>query len=261
MAARRDGFFPLSGGRLLPLVSVIMPAFQAAGTLERAARSVLIQDPARLELLIVDDASSDQTLTVAQKLATQDTRVKVLLHPQNLGAAEARNTALRVAAGRYLAFLDADDEWLPGKLDRQITAMQSHKASLCYGAFWRQSQAGRHLVQVPQQLSYPELLRGNVIGCLTAVVDRTAFDAPLQMPLLRRRQDFAFWLLLLRKGAVTWGVQEPLAIYHQSAGSLSSARLAALQATWRVYHDAEGLSPLRSAQLTASHLLRRVLRG
>ena len=244
-----------------PTVSVIMPAFCAAETLDRAVSSVLQQGFADLDLWIIDDASTDATLALAQRWVARDSRVRVIALDHNLGAAGARNRGLTAASGRYIAFLDADDEWLPEKLGLQISAMRETGATLCYTAFWRQRNGARHRVDVPPTVTYQGLLRGNVIGCLTAVVDRSAFAGPLQMPDLRRRQDFAFWLYLLRHGAVAVGLARPLAVYHQTGQSLSSNRFAALRATFSVYHRAEGLSVGKSLALMAQHLVRRLRRG
>ena len=238
-----------------------MPAYQAEQTLERAVRSVRAQDFDDWELLIVDDGSRDGTAAIAEKLAAEDPRIRVFRLPSNSGAARARNHAIGQAKGRYLAFLDADDEWSPQKLSRQIAFMQQTGTPLCYSGFWRDTGTTRHEVKIPASVTYSELLRGNVIGCLTAVVDRTAFPPGIAMPDIRRRQDYAFWLRLLRDGATARGIAEPLATHHRTPQSLSSALGKSLRATWQVYRQQEGLGRLQSCVYLWSHLFRRLRRG
>ncbi|MEQ8390875.1 MAG: glycosyltransferase family 2 protein [Thalassospira sp.] len=103
----------------IPQISVIIPAYNRASLLSRAVDSARTQDFQDLEILIVDDGSSDGTAEVANEIAQKDSRIRVIKHEQNRGEAAARNTGLRNSRGRYLAFLDSDDSWLPGKLTRQ----------------------------------------------------------------------------------------------------------------------------------------------
>lgn len=249
------------GDVLSPIVSIIMPAYRSAPTIARAITSVQSQSIPAWELIVIDDASDDETASVVADLARVDSRIKLCQHTENRGAAHARNLGLSQARARFIAFLDADDEWLVPKLERQLDHMAQTGASLSYTGFWRQRAGVRHEVMVPPEVDYRQLLRGNVIGCLTAMVDRSAFDFPLFMPDIRRRQDYAFWLELLRRGAVAKGLQEPLATYHVTAQSLSSGRLAAMRATWSVYRRLEQQGVLGSTGYLAAHLLGRLWRG
>lgn len=243
-----------------PRVSILMPAFNAEATLERAIASVQAQTVSAWELLIVDDTSSDGTQGLALTAAQDDTRIRVLTHATNQGAAAARNTALSAASGRFIAFLDADDAWEPAKLARQLDQMAHSGAGLCYTEFWRVNGARRHRVRVPPELTFDTLLRGNAIGALTAIYDTEVFGK-VEMPRLRMRQDYALWLTLLQDGGVAVGLNEPLATYHVTKGSLSANRVAATRATWQMYRHHFGFGALRSGLLVASHLLRRLRRG
>ncbi len=258
MACAATVIFPLQG-YALP-VSVIMPAHNAASVLERAVASVQAQTFADWELLIVDDASGDGTLALAQRMAVADPRIRVFEHPKQKGAGAARNTALSNARGRYIAFLDADDAWLPEKLDRQLTHLAETSAPLGYSGFWRVSGQKRHAVQVPPSVDYAELLKGNCIGCLTAIYDRAVYGS-VPMPDLALRQDFALWLSLLKRQGPACGLTEPLAIYHRTPGSLSANKRHALAASWRMYRDEIGLTRWQSAAYLATNLFRRLRRG
>lgn len=241
-----------------PSVSVLMPVYNAARTLPRAVASLHAQDFADWELILSDDASTDRSWARAQELAGADTRIRAIRAETNGGAARARNAALDAARGRYIAFLDADDAWLPEKLSRQLGAMQSQGAALSYTGYWRVRPDGtRQEVRVPASVDYAGLLRGNIIGCLTAVYDSAALGK-VPMPDIRRRQDYGLWLKILKRIPQAHGLPEPLALYHQSAGSLSSSKLSAQVDTWRLYRQIEGLSRTKAAACLAQHLWQRV---
>lgn len=241
-------------------VSVIIPVFNASNTLERAVASVLEQDWGNWQLILIEDGSTDGSLEVCVRLAAQDARIQLLQQPGNTGAAAARNVGIRAATGRYLAFLDADDEWLPQKLSRQVAFMQAEGAVFSYTGFWRQRGSQRHQVRVPGCVTRQVLLKGNVIGCLTAIYDREYFGT-VEMPPLRLRQDFALWLDLLARCDQAHGLDQPLAVHHVRATSLSAPRGRAMRATWQLYHQHLGLSRLQSAWYMSNHLLRRLRRG
>lgn len=237
-----------------------MPAFNAANVLQRAVQSVQAQIYSDWELFIIDDGSSDETLNVAQSIAANDNKITVLSQNQNTGAARARNRGLENAQGRYIAFLDADDEWDPEKLAQQIRFMQKHKAAFSYTRFWRQTGDKRHLVKVPKQVTRDQLLHGNVIGCLTAIYDRKVLGT-VEMPELTMRHDFAMWLGILSRVDIAYGLDIPLATYHRTKSSLSSNTRKAFVATWQLYRNYAGLSRWKSTKYLANHLLRRLWRG
>ncbi|MVO18524.1 glycosyltransferase [Rhodobacteraceae bacterium CY05] len=237
-----------------------MPVFNAAKTLKRAVESVRLQDWEDWELLLVEDGSTDGSAEICETLSTRYARVDVIRQLGNTGAAAARNTGIRAARGRYLAFLDADDEWLPDKLSRQLAFMRAQGAVFSYTGFWRQRGRQCHQVRVPGCVTRQALLKGNVIGCLTAIYDRKYFGT-VEMPPLRLRQDFALWLDLLARCDRAYGLNQPLAVHHVRAASLSAPRGRAMQATWQLYHQYLGLSGLQSAWYMSNHLLRRLRRG
>lgn len=234
-----------------------MPAWQAATTLANAVASVQAQCFVDWELIIVDDASTDATAQTIRTLAECDPRIRLIQLPENRGAARARNCAIRLANGRYIAFLDADDAWLPEKLHEQIGFMQKNNVALSYTGFWRETNKARKTVSVPPQVGYAELLHGNVIGCLTAVYDSHQLGK-VEMPDIRLRQDYALWLKILRTIPAAHGLPQPLAVHRRRAGSLSSGALRGLFATWTLYRDIEGLGRLKSVVCLTSHIINRL---
>lgn len=243
-------------GAEAPLVTVVTPVWNAAAFLGEAAASVRAQTRGDWEHLLVDDGSTDGSRAAAAALAAADPRVRLLAWDDNRGAAAARNAGIRAARGRYIAFLDADDRWHPEKLARQVAYFERSGAGLVFSAYRRIDPAGRPLgvVAVPARIDRAGLLRGNVIGCLTAVYDTARFGR-VEMPPLRRRQDYGLWLRLLEGGGEAHGLAEVLADYRVRPGSLSSQPLGAAAATYALYRHA-GLSPGSAAWHLAQNLAR-----
>jgi teichuronic acid biosynthesis glycosyltransferase TuaG len=240
--------------------SILMPALNVQDVLPRALSSLQAQSFDDWEVLIVDDGSKDNTAAVAQEFADADPRIKLIRHYHQRGAAAARNTALENATGRFIAFLDADDLWDESKLARQLDHMHSHDAALSFTGFWRVGTTRKQRITVPATVSYEALLRGNCIGCLTAMYDRATFGS-VPMPDLKRRHDFALWLTLLKSTDVAHGLDEPLATYYATSESLSGNKLRATYSTWHMYRRFIGLSRWQAFSCLFAHLSKRIRRG
>lgn len=228
------------------LVSVIMPAYNCQAFLRDSVSSVIAQTYPDWELLIINDASTDDSLAVARELAASDARIRVIDLEKNGGVAQARNAGLKAARGRYVAFLDSDDLWLPEKLRTQLEFMQHSDAAFTFTQYRRFSPAGplSKAISVPAVVDYKQLLRGNVIGCLTVVIDRTRIPDP-SMPSIKH-EDYVTWLRILRSGNVAHGISQDLARYRVAAGSVSADKKKAAAWTWNIYRNIEGLSLVRS---------------
>jgi teichuronic acid biosynthesis glycosyltransferase TuaG len=246
---------PGAAPRVSPRVSVVVPVWNAAATLAETIASVQAQTAPDWEMLLVDDGSRDGSRALAEAAAAADPRLRVVGWRDNRGAAAARNAGIRAARGRFIAFLDADDLWRPEKLAVQLAALEAG-APFVFSSYRRIDAAGRPLgiVRAPARISYRELLRGNAIGCLTAIYDREALGR-VEMPDLRRRQDFGLWLLLLERTPHATGLPEVLADYRVRRGSLSADKLAALRDNWAFYRGFARLSPGRALAMTAANAL------
>ena len=240
-----------------PRISVVTPVRDAEATLEAAVASVRAQTLGDWEMLLVDDGSRDGSAALAARLAAADDRLRLLGWAESRGPAAARNAGIRAARGRYVAFLDADDLWRPEKLAVQVGYMEATGAPFTFAAVRRIDQAGRPLgvIAVPARVDHARLLRGNVIPCQTAAYDRLHYGA-VEMPDLPRRQDYGLWLTLLARGGEAHGLPQVLADWRMRPGSLSSNKLVAAAATWRVYREVEGLGRMRSAYYLAHNLAR-----
>lgn len=230
------------------LVSVIMPTYNCGDFIGAAIDSVVQQSYPHWELIIVDDCSTDQTVSLIQQAQHHEPRITLLQNSSNLGGAGARNRAIAAAKGRFIAFLDADDCWLPHKLATQVQQMQLHGYGFSFSAYHLIDEHDRPLgdVDVPRRVDYAMLLKHNYIGCLTAIYDTHQVGKVL-MPVVRKRQDFALWLQLLKRVDYAYGINQPLGCYRIRAGSLSGSKKDAFAYYWKVLRDVEGLSWLRSA--------------
>jgi teichuronic acid biosynthesis glycosyltransferase TuaG len=233
---------------MTPLVSVITPAYRAAAIIGPTIESALGQTMADLEMLVVDDCSPDDTAAVIGQYATQDARVRCLRHERNRGPGAARTTALTAARGRYMAFLDADDLWLPDKLERQLRFMRDENAAMSFTQY-RRIDAGGHIVSgvidVPPSLDYGGLLRNTAIATSTMIVDREQ-TGPFTMREVYY-DDYVCWLDLLKRGFVARGLREDLMRYRVLARSVSRNKLNSAAQVWRVYRDIERLAWLPAA--------------
>lgn len=238
-----------------PLVSVIMPAYNAEAYIARSIESVRAQTLTDFELIIVDDCSTDGTAGLINRHAQADARVRLHRLPVNSGVAAARNAGIAEARGRYVAFLDSDDWWHARKLELQIGQMQVSGARLSYCAYQRVRCDGRVLSTIvpPARVSHADMLRSNFIGNLTGVYEGTLGPATF---LKIGHEDYVFWLQMVRRAGSGVRIEhdEPLAYYLVREGSVSANKLRAAGWQWRIYRDIERLPLLRSCVYMAHYL-------
>jgi teichuronic acid biosynthesis glycosyltransferase TuaG len=227
----------------MPLVSILTPAWNTADYVAATIASVRAQTLSDWEMLVADDCSNDRTADLVAGVARSDRRVKLLRCRENGGPGRARQVALDAASGRYLAFLDSDDLWLPAKLERQVAFMAAKQAALSYTSFRRISADGSRIGRsrpVPTSLSYRQLLCNTAIATLTAMIDR---DIAGEVSITDTGyDDFCLWLSILRQGHVAHGLREDLARYRVRGNSVSSRPLRSAGWVWHIYRHVEHLS-------------------
>lgn len=218
-----------------PLVSVVMPAFQCADTIGQAIASVLVQN-VPLELLIVDDCSTDH---IDQAIApfVGDPRIRAVRNERNLGAAESRNRAVTMARGAYIAYLDADDVWRPGKLEKQLKLMEQTGTVLCATARELMTPGGKptgRVIPVRSKITYRALLMHNGINCSSVVVKT---EVAKEFPMMHddSHEDYILWLRILKKYGEACAVNEPLLQYRLSRTGKSGSKLHSAVMTFRAY--------------------------
>lgn len=230
-----------------PLVSIITPAYKAAGYIDHTIRSVQKQTYGTWELLIVDDGSPDNTAEVVLRYCALDSRIK-LIRQKNAGPAMARQAALDAANGKFIAFLDSDDCWLPEKLALQLDFMEKTAASFTYTSFRRVDSSGQivgHRVRIPGSLTYRQLLGNTAIATSTVVIDREKTGAFRMTRTFY--DDFVLWLGLLKRGHTAYALDIDLMRYRVVSQSVSRNKFRSMRMVWKTYREIENLGWLVSA--------------
>ncbi len=202
-----------------PFISVVIPSYNRSEFIDRAVRSVLSQTFENLEVLVVDDGSTDDTLLTLQQLQWKNSRLKVIQHKSNLGAQAARNTGIRASRAPYVAFLDSDDEWLPDKLEKQIALLHfsNDGAGVVYTGFTKVYEDNRPVaVQIPRSRGdiYKIALREWIAGMNTLVVRKDIlYQAGLMDERIRSYQEWDLCIRLAKVSRFDF-INEPLAVYN-----------------------------------------------
>ena len=237
----------ISGMHTVDRVSIVTPSYNSERFIKESIESVLSQTYKNWEMLIVDDGSTDDSPSVIERYVSMDDRIRLIRLNQNSGVAVARNTAIAEAKGRYIAFLDSDDLWMPEKLEKQLQFMEEKNAEVTSTAYFRMDEFGNikdGVVTVPERTTYSALLKSNVIGCLTAMYDISKVGKVYMSKV--GHEDYTLWLRILKMGYDAYGLALPLAIYRVRDASVSGNKLKAAKYQWKIYREIEKLSLLDS---------------
>lgn len=230
------------------LISIITPVHNAEDFVSECIESVRNQTYTNWEHILVDDCSSDRSAEIIKSYSNLDPRIKCIKLIKNSGAGIARNKAIEISKGTYIAFLDCDDLWYSDKLQKQRKYMKENNCFFSFSSYDKIDEdsvrVGKKVMAKPR-ISYRQALLKNPIGCLTAMYD-VNFYGKQYMPSIRKRQDYALWLKLLKK-ADAHGLPESLASYRVRKSSISSNKLSLLKYEWKIYREEEGLPFLKSA--------------
>ena len=225
------------------LVSVIMPTYNAGSFLSVSIDGILCQTYKYLELLIIDDGSTDiHTLQTLKEYVKRDCRVNVCYLKENSGPGVARNSGIERAQGRYIAFCDSDDYWMPEKLEKQLALMKEKQCAMCNSSYLLCDE-GNKIIGIniaPEKTTFCMQKHDNKIGCSTLIYDVKMVGEKLYMPDQRKRQDWAFTLKLLMKCGACYAVREPLVYYRQRRHSVSSNKFSLVKYNVKVYESVLG---------------------
>lgn len=229
------------------LVSIITPSYNCARFISETIESIQSQTYQNWELLITDDQSSDDSVSVIESYVSKDPRIKLFRLDKNSGAGVARNNSIKEAKGRFIAFCDSDDRWYPDKLSRQVNILANGDAAVVYSSYTTCNEDGevKGIVVAYHRITYKEILRDDSIGFLTCIYD-TQRLGKIFMPTLRKRQDWGLKILLLRKAGYAVGIIEPLAIYRLSENSLSKKKFNLIKYNVRIYREILNYNPIRA---------------
>lgn len=218
-------------------VSIITPVYNSARFIHDTYESLKNQEYQNWEWICVDDCSSDESKDILTKLASKDNRIKLNFLKQNKGPAIARNTAIEMATGRFIAFLDSDDMWEPKKLELQLSKMIKENLPMSHTSYGFIDTMGKtaappYLIK-RKEVSYNDLLKYCEIGCSTVVYDQSILGK-VYMANLLKRQDYSLWLKILGQGYQSRGLSDVLTQYRIVKGSVSKNKFKVIRYQWNV---------------------------
>lgn len=244
-------------------ISIIIPAYNAASFIAETLQSVVAQICPHWEALVILDAkSSDNTEQIVVDFSLRDDRIRLIRDPHAVGVTKNRNIGIDLASGEYLAFLDADDQWLPEKLALQLALMEKTQTPISYTGQENIAMDGGRLLSVtlaPGRTSYADLLANNCMAC-SSVMIRRDFLGDLRFE-NNLAEDMVLWLKLLKKTPFARGVVEPLLRYRVVSGSRSSDKFALAKNRWFIYRDIEKLSLLDSIRYFVQYAISGFLKA
>lgn len=237
------------------LVSIIMPSYNTQQYIGASIESVLNQTYKNWELIIIDDCSTDDTITVVSNY--KDNRIHFYVNEKNIGAAESRNNALKISKGRWIAFLDSDDLWKENKLEEQLKFMRENKFSFSYTNYQEIDSIGNSLgieVSGPKKISKLGMHLYCWPGCLTVMYDSTKLGH-LKIKNMKKNNDYALWLKIIDNYAC-YLLDESLAFYRRRSGSISNSNYLDL-ITWhfKLWRYSENLSLTKSCIFTGLNII------
>lgn len=232
------------------LVSVIMPTYNCRKYIAQSIDSVINQTISDWEIQIVDDCSTDNTYEVLMPYIKKYSNIHYYKLSENSGPAVARTEAIKRATGKYIAFLDSDDLWYPDKLEKQIAFMEKTGTNFSCTAYECMNSNGESLGYAlipPKKTSYKSCIRlSNPIGNLTVMYDQSLLGK-FEVPMIKKRNDFALWLQILKVVPYCYGMEEVLGAYRLGReGSVSSNKLKQIKYHWQLYHEIEKHNILQS---------------
>lgn len=236
-------------------VSIITPSYNSEKFVLDTIKSILLQTYKDWELLIIDDCSKDSTIQVVEAFIKCYKNIRLIKLEKNSGPAIARNTGIKAAKGKYIAFLDSDDLWLPDKLENQVDFMEENNIDFSFHAYWMQNEGEKEkkIVKTRKKVSYNDLLKTCDIGCLTAMYNQEKLGK-IYMPDIPKRQDYGLWLAILKKTQYAYSFEEPLAIYRLRKHSISRNKFKTMYFIWKVYRDVENLTFLQSIYYSINYI-------
>lgn len=244
----------------MPLVSIITPAYKCKDTFADTFNSIISQTFSNWEWLIVEDNSNDGTFDFIKNLIKNDKRIKLYQTQKNSGAATARNVAIQNAIGKYIAFIDADDLWLPNKLEKQLAFMQENSCLFSctdYDLLYENGKRSSYKLK-KNRFTYRNLLTANAIGCLTVMYDSEKIGKVF-MPLdCEKREDHGAWLDITKKNIVAYKLPECLSIYRVSNSSVSASKIKMFKYQFQLYRKHEKFGILKSFWYTCLLSLKKI---
>lgn len=233
--------------RNLGLVSIITPSYNCAQFIGETIESIQSQTYTNWELLITDDCSSDNSRDIIKCYAEKDSRIKLLVLEKNSGAGVTRNNSIKAAKGQYIAFCDSDDRWYPDKLEKQLEYMTTKNCAMCHTSYMTCDENNNitGIVICRRKETLATMCKDDKMGFLTVIYNAEKIGK-VYMPTLRKRQDWALKLKILKICGIAFGMKEPLAYYRKREDSISSNKRLLIKYNIAVYREILGWSVIKS---------------
>ena len=230
-------------------VSIITPTYNCGKYIGETIESVLNQSYYNWEMIIVDDCSNDNTKEFVENYAQRDKRIKYYFLQENSGAAVARTKAMELATGKYFAFLDSDDLWMPDKLEKQILFMKNNNFNFTCTAYEQIDEKGlplNRVIKTKPKTDYNGILLSCPVGNSTVIYNAEKLGR-FVVPNIKKRNDDALWLQILKKEKYIYGMPEVLMKYRVRKNSISGNKFKLVKYHWQLYREIEHLTIVRSA--------------
>ena len=218
--------------------SVVIPYFKKKRFFKKTINSVLNQTYKNFEILIIYDDEDKSDLTFIKQLIKNDKRFKLIVNKKNLGAGESRNKGIRMAKGKYICFIDADDIWKSNKLEIQINFMRKKKILISHSSY--------HIINESNKVigfrtaenydSFFELRKSCNIGLSSVVIEKKLIKNKCKFPKIKTKEDFVLWLRILKSGTKIYSIKKSLVKWRKSNNSLSSSSIQKIKDGFKVYN-------------------------
>jgi glycosyltransferase involved in cell wall biosynthesis len=238
--------------------SIIIPCFNGAKTIRRTLLSVLKQTYEKFEVIIINDASNDNSLKMIKEIASKDSRLKIIDLKKNKGLSNARNKGLAAATGRYICFLDADDWWPSKKLEIYLRFFNKGY-DLLYSDYTRVNQVNGKLKRINtiKHLEYKDLLSQNPIPLSSAAFDRKSLGV-IRFKMKTLSEDWIYWLELFKKNPKHLGININLMFYSVSKNAMSSNKFEMARTAWWIFREYHGFGYLFSSFLIIKYIINAI---
>lgn len=241
------------------LVTIIMPSYNASKYIQTSINSIQNQTYSNWELIVVDDCSTDNTIEIVKEF--NDSRIRLYVNEKNSGAAISRNKALREAKGKWIAFLDSDDVWLPEKLEKQIRFMEENDYSFTYTDYRIQLNGTwvPYINTAPNKVNKRKMYNYCYFSTITVMYDQQKVGL-IQIADLKKNNDYAMWLQAVEK-VDCYRLPECLSYYIKHEGSISSgSKLKLIKWHYLLFRIGLNKSPFFSGILTLNNLVHGVIK-